>query len=156
MTGIKMTHVPYKGRQFAIPDLLGGQIQLMFDNMPSSLPLVKEGKLRALGQTGLKRSPAAPDVPTIAEQGVPGYDVMSWFAIFAPAGTPKDIVNRIHAEAMRVFKLPDVQEKLKTLGLDPVLSTPEELAKYQADEVVKWARVVKESGAKAEIGRAHV
>ena len=150
MTGIKMTHVPYKGRQFAIPDLLGGSIQLMFDNMPSSLPLVKEGKLRALGQTGAKRSPAAPDVPTIAEQGVPGYDVMSWFAIFAPAGTPKDIVNRIHAEAMRVFKLPDVQEKLKTLGLDPVLSTPEELAKYQEAEVAKWARVVKESGAKAE------
>ena len=150
MTGIKMTHVPYKGRQFAIPDLLGGSIQLMFDNMPSSLPLVKEGKLRALGQTGSKRSPAAPDVPTIAEQGVPGYDVMSWFAMFAPAGTPKDVIARIHAEAMRVFKLPDVQEKLKTLGLDPVLSTPDELAKYQEAEVVKWARVVKESGAKAE------
>jgi tripartite-type tricarboxylate transporter receptor subunit TctC len=150
MTGIKMTHVPYKGRQFAIPDLLGGSIQLMFDNMPSSLPLAKEGKLRALGQTGAKRSPAAPDVPTIAEQGVPGYDVMSWFAMFAPAGTPKDVIGRIHAEAMRVFKLPDVQEKLKTLGLDPVLSTPEELAKYQEAEVVKWARVVKDSGAKAE------
>ncbi len=150
MTGIKMTHVPYKGRQFAIPDLLGGSIQLMFDNMPSSLPLAREGKLRALGQTGARRSPAAPDVPTIAEQGVPGYDVMSWFAMFAPAGTPKEVVARIHAEALRVFKLPDVQEKLKTLGLDPVLSTPEELGKYQADEVVKWARVVKESGAKAD------
>ena len=89
-------------------------------------------------------------MPTIAEQGVPGYDVMSWFAMFAPAGTPKEVVARIHAEALRVFKLPDVQEKLKTLGLDPVLSTPEELGKYQADEVVKWARVVKESGAKAD------
>ena len=150
MTGIQMTHVPYKGRQFAIPDLLGGQIQLMFDNMPSSLPLVKEGKLRALGQTGARRSPAAPDVPTIAEAGVPGFDVTAWFAIFAPAGTPKDVISRLNAEALRVYKLPDVQERLKTLGLDAVLSSPEELGRVQAAEVVKWARVVKESGAKAE------
>ena len=150
MTGIKMTHVPYKGRQFAIPDLLGGQIQLMFDNMPSSLPLVKEGKLRALGQTGPTRSPAAPDVPTIAEAGVPGFDVTAWFAIFAPAGTPKDIITKLNAETLRIYKLPDVQEKLKTLGLDAVLSSAEELGRVQAVDVVKWARVVKESGAKAE------
>jgi tripartite-type tricarboxylate transporter receptor subunit TctC len=150
MTGISMTHVPYKGRQFAIPDLLGGQIQLMFDNMPSSLPLAREGKLRALGQTGPKRSPAAPDVPTIAEQGVPGFEVTSWFAIFAPAGTTKDIIARLNAEAQRLYRLPDVQEKLKTLGLDAVLSSPEELGRVQLAEVAKWARVVKESGAKAE------
>ena len=150
MTGIKMTHVPYKGRQFAIPDLLGGQIQLMFDNMPSALPLAKEGKLRALGQTGPKRSPAAPDVPTVAEQGVPGFEVTSWFAIFAPAGTPKDVVSRINAEAQRVYRLPDVQDRLRTLGLDTVLSTPEELGRVQEAEVIKWARVVRESGAKAE------
>ena len=150
MTGIKMTHVPYKGRQFAIPDLLGGQIQLMFDNMPSSLPLVKEGKIRALGQTGPTRSPAAPDVPTIAEAGVPGFDVIAWFAIFAPAGTPKDIIARLNAETLRIYKLPDVAERLKTLGLDALLSSPEELGRVQAAEVVKWARVVKESGAKAE------
>lgn len=140
MTGIRMTHVPYKGRQFAIPDLLGGQIQLMFDNMPSALPLAKEGKLRALGQTGPKRSPAAPEVPTVAEQGVPGFEVTSWFAIFAPAGTPKDIISRLNAEAQRVYRLPDVQERLKTLGLDTVLSTPEELGRVQAAEVIKWAR----------------
>ena len=150
MTGIKMTHVPYKGRQFAIPDLLGGQIQLMFDNMPSSLPLVKEGKLRALGQTGPTRSPAAPDVPTIAEAGVPGFDVTAWFAIFAPAGTPRDVITRLNAETLRIFKLPEVAERLKTLGLDAVLSSPEELGRVQAAEVIKWARVVKESGAKAE------
>ena len=150
MTGIKMTHVPYKGRQFAIPDLLGGQIQLMFDNMPSSLPLVKEGKLRALGQTGPARSPAAPDIPTIAEAGVPGFDVTAWFAIFAPAGTPRDIITRLNSETLRIYKLPEVAERLKTLGLDAVLSTPEELGRVQAAEVVKWARVVKESGAKAE------
>ncbi len=150
MTGIRMTHVPYKGRQFAIPDLLGGQIHMMFDNMPSSLPLAREGKLRALGQTGPKRSPAAPDVPTIAEQGVPGFEVTSWFAIFAPAGTSKDVIGRINAEALRLYKLPDIQEKLKTLGLDAVLSSPEELGRVQLAEVAKWARVVKESGAKAD------
>jgi tripartite-type tricarboxylate transporter receptor subunit TctC len=89
-------------------------------------------------------------VPTIAEQGLPGFDVTAWFAIFAPAGTPKEIVVRLNAEALRLYKLPDIQEKLKTLGLDPVLSTPDELGRVQESEVVKWARVVKESGAKAE------
>ena len=150
MTGTQMTHVPYKGRQFAIPDLLGGSIQLMFDNMPSALPLVKEGKLRALGQTGARRSPSAPDVPTIAEQGLPGFEATAWFAIFAPAGVSKDIVTRLNGEILRIYKLPDVQEKLRTLGLDPILSSPDELAKYQAGEIAKWARVVKDSGAKAD------
>ena len=146
MTGTEMTHVPYKGRQFALPDLLGGSIQLMFDNMPSALPLVKEGKLRALGQTGAKRSPSAPDVPTIAEQGLPGFEATAWFALFAPAGTPKEVVARLQGEMQRIYKLPDVQDKLKTLGLDPVLGTAEELAKYQAAEIAKWAKVVKDSG----------
>jgi len=150
MTGIEMTHVPYKGRQFAIPDLLGGQIQLMFDNMPSALPLAKEGKLRALGQTGAKRSPSAPDVPTVAEQGLPGFEATSWFAMFAPAGTPKDIVTKLNAEVQRIFKLPEVIEKMKTLGLDPILGGPEELGKYQQQEITKWAKVVKESGARAD------
>lgn len=150
MTGVQMTHVPYKGRQFALPDLLGGQIQLMFDNMPSALPMAKEGKLRALGQTGAKRSPSAPDVPTIAEQGLPGFEATAWFALFGPAGTPRDVVTKLNAEMQRVFKLADVQEKLKTLGLDTVLSSPEDLAKYQAAEIAKWAKVVKESGAKAD------
>jgi tripartite-type tricarboxylate transporter receptor subunit TctC len=150
MTGTQMTHVPYKGRQFALPDLLGGQIQMMFDNMPSSLPMAKEGKIRSLGQTGAKRSPSAPDVPTIAEQGLAGFEATSWFALFAPAGTPKDIVARLNVEMQRAFKLPEVQEKLKTLGLDPILSSSEELGKYQASEIAKWAKVVKESGARAD------
>lgn len=150
MTGVEMTHVPYKGRQFAIPDLLGGQIQLMFDNMPSALPLAKEGKLRALGQTGATRSPSAPDVPTVAEQGLPGFEATSWFALFAPAGTPKDVVMKIHDDAVRTFKLPEVVDKMKTLGLDPVLSSPEELAKYQQSEIAKWAKVVKAAGARAD------
>ena len=149
LTGTTMTHVPYKGRQFFIPDLIGGSIQLVFDNMPSALPMAKEGKIRAVAQTGSKRSSAAPDIPTVAET-LPGFEATSWFAMFAPANTPKAVIDRINAEALRVFKLPDVAERLKTLGLDPVLSSPDELAKYQAAEIVKWAKVVKESGAKAE------
>ena len=149
LTGTSMTHVPYKGRQFAIPDLIGGQIQLMFDNMPSALPMAREGKIRALAQTTVKRSAAAPDVPTVAET-VPGFEATTWFAIFAPAGTPRDIVGRLNAEVQRVFKLPDVQDKLRGLGLEPWLSTPEELTRFQATEIVKWAKVVKDSGATAE------
>ena len=149
LTGTTMTHVPYKGRQFAIPDLVGGQIQLMFDNMPSALPMAREGKIRALAQTTATRSPAAPDVPTVAET-VPGFEATSWFALFAPAGTPKEVVARLNAEVLRVFKLPDVVAKMKTLGLDAWVSTPEELARFQAGEITKWAKVVKDSGAKAE------
>ncbi len=149
MTGTSMTHVPYKGRQFFLPDLLGGSIQLVFDNMPSALPMAKEGKIRALAQTTAKRSPAAPDVPTVAES-LPGFEATTWFAMFAPANTPKPIIDKLNAEVLRIFKLPDVAERLKTLGLDPVLSSADELGKYQASEIVKWTKVVKDSGAKAE------
>jgi tripartite-type tricarboxylate transporter receptor subunit TctC len=149
MTGTKMQHVPYKGRQFAIPDLVGGQIQVMFDNMPSALPMAKEGKIRALAQTTAKRSGAAPDVPTVAET-VPGFEATTWFAMFAPAGTPREVVARVNAEIQRVFALPDVQDKLKALGLEPWISTPDELARFQASEITKWAKVVKESGARAD------
>ena len=149
MTGTSMQHVPYKGRAFAIPDLVGGSIQVMFDNMPSALPMAKEGKIRALAQTTATRSAAAPDVPTVAET-VPGFEATTWFAMFAPAGTPKDIITRINTEMQRVFKLPDVADKLRVLGLEPWISTPDELARYQASEITKWAKVVKDSGAKAD------
>lgn len=149
MTGTSMTHVPYKGRAAAIPDLIGGQIQLMFDNMPSALPMAKEGKIRAVAQTTAKRSAAAPDVPTVAET-IPGFEATTWFAVFGPAGMPREAVARLNAEFKRVFALPDVQERLKTLGLEPWISSPDELSKFQAAEIVKWAKVVKESGAKAE------
>ncbi len=149
MTGTTMTHIPYKGRQFAIPDLVGGSIQLMFDNMPSALPMAKEGKIRALAQTTAKRSPAAPDIPTMAEF-LPGFEATTWFAMFAPANTPRAVIDKLNAEVVRVFKLPEIQERLKTIGLDPVLSSPDELARYQAVEIAKWAKVVKESGARAE------
>jgi tripartite-type tricarboxylate transporter receptor subunit TctC len=150
MTGIDMTHIPYKGRASALPDLLGGRVTMMFDNMPSSLPLVREGKLRALGVTSLTRSPAAPDIPTIAESGLPGFEAVSWFAVFAPAGTPKPVVDQIQAEISRILKTPELAKKLTDIGLEPVGSTPEELAAYQRAEIVKWAKVVKDSGAKAE------
>jgi len=150
MTGIDMTHIPYKGRASAIPDLLGGRVTMMFDNMPSSLPLVKEGKLRALGVTSLKRSPAAPEIPTIAEQGLPGFEAVSWFALFAPAGTPKSFIDRLQAEVKKILAAPEVAKRLAEIGLEPVASTPEELAAYQRAEIVKWAKVVKESGAKVE------
>lgn len=149
-TGIDMTHIPYKGRASAIPDLLGGRVTMMFDNMPSSLPLVREGKLRALGVTSLKRSPAAPEIPTLAEAGLPGFDAVSWFAMFAPANTPKTIVTKLQLEIAKILKSPDISKRLLDIGLEPIGSTPEELAAYQRSEIAKWAKVVKDSGAKLE------
>ena len=149
MTGTTMTHVPYKGRQFAIPDLVGGNIQLMFDNMPSALPMAREGKIRAVAVTTLKRSASAPEIPTVAET-IPGFEAVTWFAMFAPAGTPRAAIDRLHQEVLRVFRLPDVQERLHKLGLDAVLGTPEQLASYQAAEISKWGDVVRKSGARAE------
>lgn len=149
MTGTSMTHAPYKGRQYAIPDLVGGSIQLMFDNMPSALPMAREGKIRALAVTTAKRSGAAPEIPTVAET-VPGFEATTWFALFAPANTPRPVIDRLNAEVQRVYRLPEVQERLKSLGLEAVLSSPEELTRYQASEIAKWAKVVKESGARAE------
>lgn len=150
MTGIDMVHIPYKGRATAIPDVLGGRVTMMFDNMPSSLQLVREGKLRALGVTSSTRSPAAPDIPTIAESGLPGFDAVSWFALFAPANTPRPIIDKWQTEVRRILKSPDVAKRLADNGLDPVGSTPDELAAYQKSELTKWAKVVKDSGAKAD------
>ena len=139
-----------KGRAQAVPDLLGGRIEMIFDNMPSALPLVKAGEVRAIGVTSAARSPAAPNIPTIAEQGLPGFEATSWFALLAPAGLPRDVQLRISAETARVLALPDVKEKLTTLGLDPSPGTPEALAALIQVETVKWAKVVKESGAKPD------
>jgi tripartite-type tricarboxylate transporter receptor subunit TctC len=150
MTGIDMQHIPYKGRASAIPDLLGGRVTMMFDNMPSSLPLVREGKLRAIGVTSAKRSAAAPDIPTLAEAGLPGFEAVSWFAMFAPANTPAPVVNKLQAEISKILKSPDISKKLLDLGLDPSGSTPAELAAYQKSEIAKWSKVVKDSGAKVE------
>jgi tripartite-type tricarboxylate transporter receptor subunit TctC len=150
LAGVKMQHVPYKGRAQAIPDLLGGRIQLIFDNMPSALPLVKSGELKALGVTSAARSPAAPNIPTIAESGLPGFEATSWFALLGPAGIPRDVQMRINAETVRVLSLPDVKEKLAGLGLDPAPGAPEALSTLMQNETAKWAKVVKDSGAKLD------
>ena len=150
MAGVKMQHIPYKGRAQAVPDLLGGRIQMIFDNMPSALPLVKAGEVRAIAVTSATRSPAAPNIPTIAESGLPGFEATSWFALYAPAGLPKDVQARINAETARVMALPDVREKLANLGLEVATGTPEALATFMQAETTKWAKVVKESGAKPD------
>ena len=150
LAGVKMQHIPYKGRAQAVPDLLGGRITMIFDNMPSALPLVKAGEIRAIAVTSATRSAAAPNVPTLAESGLPQFEATSWFALLGPAGMPRDVQLRINAETAKVLALPDVKEKLATLGLDPAPGTPEALAALIQAETAKWARVVKESGAKAD------
>jgi tripartite-type tricarboxylate transporter receptor subunit TctC len=150
MTGIDTVQVPYKGSAPGTTDLLAGNVQFMFNALPSMLPHIQAGKLRALGVTSLKRSPAAPEIPTIAEQGLPGFDAVSWFALFAPAGTPKPFIDRLQGEVKKILASPDIAKKLAEAGLDAVGSTPEELAAYQRAEIAKWAKVVKDSGAKVE------
>ena len=150
LAGVKMQHIPYRGRAQAVPDLLGGRISLIFDNMPSALPLVKSGDVRALAVTSATRSSAAPDIPTIAESGLPGFEATSWFALMAPAGLPREVQARINAETARVLNLPDVREKMAGLGLDLAPGSPQALASLIQSETAKWAGVVKESGAKLD------
>jgi tripartite-type tricarboxylate transporter receptor subunit TctC len=150
LAGIKMTHVAYKGSGQAVTDLLGGHIQLMFSGFSSTLPHIKSGKLRALAQTGEKRSPALPDVPTIAESGFPKFEATAWYGVHAPAKTPKPIVNRLNAELVKALKLPDVSERLGSLGFEIAATTPEHYGNYIRSEIKKWAKVVKASGAKPE------
>jgi len=150
LAGVKMLHIPYKGRAQAVPDLLGGRISMIFDNMPSALPLVKSGNVRAIAVTSATRSPAAPNIPTIAESGLPGFEATSWFALLGPAGMPREVQLRINQETAKVLALPEVKEKLAALGLEVVPGTPEALAGLIQAETVKWAKVVKESGAKPD------
>jgi tripartite-type tricarboxylate transporter receptor subunit TctC len=150
LAGIRMTHIAYKGSGQAVTDLLGGHIQLMYSGFSSTLPHIKSGKLRAIAQTGEKRSPALPDVPTIAEQGFPKFEATAWYGVHAPAKTPRPIVNRLNVEIVKALKLPDVRERLSSLGFEIAGSTPEAYASYIKTEITKWAKVVKASGAKAE------
>ncbi|WP_064577339.1 Bug family tripartite tricarboxylate transporter substrate binding protein [Cupriavidus gilardii] len=147
MTGLNIQHVPYKGSAPAVNDLLGNQIGLMFDNLPSSYQHVKAGKLRPLAVTSAKRSPALPDVPTVAEAGVPGYEATSWFALYATGGTPKAIVDRLNAEVVKILAMPDVQKQMAGQGAEPSPEKPEQLAAFMKTEAAKWAKVVKASGA---------
>ncbi|WP_420996565.1 tripartite tricarboxylate transporter substrate binding protein [Cupriavidus sp. 30B13] len=147
---LNMLHVPYRGSAPAVTDLLGGQVQSMFDNTPSSLPHVKAGRLRAIAITSAQRSPLLPDVPTVAESGFPGFDVQSWFALAAPAGTPQPVVERLNAALGKVLAMPDVRQRLQDLAATPEPGTPDQLRKLIASETRRWRDVVKQSGAKAE------
>jgi tripartite-type tricarboxylate transporter receptor subunit TctC len=149
MTGIEMQHVPYKGAGPALIELIAGQVQVLFDNLPSSIGHIKSGELRALGVTTLKRSPALPDVPTVNES-VPGYEASAWFGMAAPKGTPPAIIERLNREVNAALADPGMKAKLAELGGDPIPGTPAEFWKLHAAETEKWAKVVKFSGAKVE------
>ena len=149
-TGVKLQHVPYKGGAPAIADLLGGQITIMFDNVPPLLPHVQAGKMRPLAVTSLKRISVLRDVPTLDEAGLKGFDSVAWNGVLAPAGTPKEIVARLNSEILRILSLPDVRERLSSQGADPVGGTPEQFAALIRSEIQKWAKVVKDSGAKVD------
>jgi tripartite-type tricarboxylate transporter receptor subunit TctC len=150
MAGVNLVHVPYKGSSPALADLLGGQVKIMFDNLPSALPHVKAGKLKPLAVTGTRRASVLPEVPTVIESGLAGFEVTSWFAVFAPAKTPKDIVTKLNGEIVKILNSADVQEKLTQIGVDAAPTTPEELAAFAKAETEKWGKVVKATGASAD------
>ena len=150
MARVKLVHVPYKGNGPAYTDLIGGHVSVMFPNVSTAMAHVRSGKLRALAVTTLKRTPSAPELPTISEAGVPGYDVSSWYGLLAPAGTPAALVSRLQREVAKVLRFPDVAEKLTSQGLDIVGSTPEEFLALIKTEIPKWAKVIQASGAKVD------
>jgi tripartite-type tricarboxylate transporter receptor subunit TctC len=141
---VDMQHIPYKGSGPAVTDLIGGQVNYMFDSITSASPHIKSGKLRALGVTTNKRSSALPGVPTIAEAGLPGYDVSPWFAVFMPAATPKPIVAKMNAVLLEAMKQPDIKAKFEAIGAEPVGSTPDELAKHLSREIAGWGKLITE------------
>ncbi len=150
MTGTFMVHIPYKGSAPALNDLIAGQVQLMFDLVLTTAPHVKSGAVRALAVTGRERSAALPGVPTVAESGVPGYEVSAWFGIFAPAGTPAAVIGTLNAETVKALRQPDLRDRMASQGAEPVTSTPEQFAAYVKEELAKWTRVVKASGMKVD------
>ena len=147
--GIEMQHIPYKGSSPALADLVGGQVQLMFDSMPSAMPFIKAGKLRAIAVTTLKRAQALPELPTISESGYAGFDSATWYGYWAPKGTLMAIVNQLSQAASQALKLQSVQDQYVGMGAEPVGSTSAEFAKYNETELVKWEKIVRASGAKA-------
>ena len=146
LAGVKLVHIPYKGSAPAVTDLLGGQVQVMFDNAPNVIPQVKAGRLRALGQSGLARSSIAADLPTVAEAGVPGYEVMVWFGLVAPAGTPREVIAKLNAEVLKILAMPDVRERFLAQGVEPLGSTPEQFGEHIRAQMAKWGKVVKAAG----------
>ena len=150
LAGINMTHIPYKGSAPALTDLMGGQVMIMLDNIPSALPHIKSGKLRALATTGAKRDPLLPDLPTIAEAGVAGYESGVWFGLAVPAGTPREIIAKLNAEAVKGTKSPDYVKRMTELGYNIIGSSPEQMGDMLRTEVNRWGPIVKASGAKAD------
>lgn len=150
MGGVKVTHIPYKGLAPAHTETIGGQLSMMFDGVVTGLPAVKAGRLRALGVTTLKRWQGAPDIPTMSEAGLAGFEVNSWFGLLAPAGTPREIVLRLNSEVARALHEPDARERLYSIGAEPMSNTPEEFAAYINAEMVKWSKVIKAAGIRVD------
>ncbi len=150
MAGVRMTHIPYKGAAPAVVDLMAGHVSLMFDNMSSALPNIKATRVRALAVTTLKRSPLLPQLPTISDAGLRGFDIATWFGIFAPAGTPPDIVARLNGEIVRILHTPEMKERLALLGAEPIGNKPDEFAAFVKAEIPKYVKVIQASGARAD------
>ena len=148
--GIDIQHVPYKGTGPAVTDLVSGQVAMFITNMPSVLPMVKANRLRALAVTSLQRSALLPDLPTVAESGIPGFEVIVWYGVLAPAATPKPIISRVNQEVRKMSGMQDVKERLSVQGAEAVSSTPEEFAKRIRDDLMKWGKIVKASGARVD------
>jgi tripartite-type tricarboxylate transporter receptor subunit TctC len=146
MAGIEMTHVPYKGTGPALPDLLSGRVHLVFEPIPTMLPHVRAGRMKALGVTAAKRSNAAPEIPTLAEQGLEGYDVVLWYGMLAPTGTPKPIIDKLHAAFTEFSAMPDIKERLSGIGAEPAGMSPAEFAAMIKRDIARWKKVAEEAG----------
>jgi tripartite-type tricarboxylate transporter receptor subunit TctC len=150
MAGIKLTHVPYNGTQQSVPDLISGQVSILFDNIMTAQPNVKAGKVKALAISSATRSPLVPDIPTVAEAGLPGFQSVVWFGLLGPAGTPKAVVDRVNAEMNKLLGQPDIQARFAQLGFDPAGGSPADFAAVMQRDAQKWSKVIKDAGVKPE------